>query len=304
MSDQPTEAPVDGAPTAAEPAEQTKTIVRKQPKPLSLRDPAQLARAFAESGYWKHVKSPAQAVVIMAHGEELGLSPMASMQGITIIENKIGYTGGLINQLIASHPRYSIRTLERTNERCTLQFLIDGEPPADEPEEGKVTFTVEDAERMELVKPRSNWTKTPRAMCFWRCLTEGARVHFPDLTMGTPVYSAEEIEEVVTEPLVVDAEVVEEDEAAPTPTLPDETVEHLAKGYELAKPALEEKGINALDGLNGLLGKLGIDGFDPNTPVAEQLATLTEDQADQLDAALQALVDTEPGEGGEANADS
>jgi hypothetical protein len=274
---------------------QTKTIVRKQPKPLSLRDPGQLARAFAESGYWKHVTKPAQAVVIMAAGEELGLTPLASMQGITMIEGNIGYRGNLIAQLLRQHPLYDYKVLERSDESCTLQFTIDGEP-IDEPEEGKVTFTVKDAERMELVKPRSNWVKTPRAMCFWRCLTEGARVHFPDLTMGTPVYSTDEIEEIVTEPLVVDAEVVEEDPSDSTPTLPDETVEHLAKGYELAKPALEANAVNALDGLNVRLGALGIDGFDPNTPVAEQLAGLTEEQAAALDGQLQQLVEQQGGE--------
>lgn len=292
MSDQPTETPVEEVAPSAD--EQMKTIVRRQPKPLSLRDPGQLARAFAESGYWKHVKAPAQAVVIMAHGEELGLSPLASMQGITIIEGNIGYRGNLIATLLKKHEHYDYKILERTNESCTLQFLIDGEP-IDDPDEGKVTFTVEDAERMELVKPRSNWVKTPRAMCFWRCLTEGARAYFPDLTAGTPVYSTDEIEEVITEPVVVDAEVVDED-AEPAPTLPPERVEHLAKGYELAKPMLEENAVNALDGLNVRLGALGIDGFDPNTPVREQFARLTEDQAAALDAELQTLVEQDGGE--------
>lgn len=272
--------------------EQTKTIIRRQPKPLSLRDPGQLARAFAESGYWEHVKTPAQAVVIMAAGEELGLTPLASMQGITMIEGNIGYRGNLIAQLLRQHPRYEFKVLERTNEQCTLQFTIDGEPPEGDPDEGKVTYSVNDAKRAELVKDRGGWVKNPRAMCFNRALTEGARVHAPDLTAGTPVYSTEEIEEVITEPLVVDAEVVEEGEES-TPTLTEEQVEHLAKGYELAKPALEENGVNALDGLNVLLGSLGIDGLDPNESVAEQFAKLTEEQAEEVDAELQKLVEPE-----------
>jgi hypothetical protein len=296
MSDQPTGTPIveEDAPAAAD---QTKTIVRRQPKPLSLRDPAQLARAFAESGYWKHVKSPAQAVVIMAAGEELGLTPLASMQGITMIEGNIGYRGNLIAQLLRQHPRYEFKVLERTNERCTLQFTIDAKPPEGDPDEGRVTYSIEDAELAELVKPRGGWVKNPRAMCFNRALTEGARVHAPDLTAGTPVYSTEEIEEVITEPLVVDAEVVDEHAEPETPTLDPEHVEHLAKGYELAKPALEEKGVNALDGLNLLLGSLDIDSFDPNTSVAEQLAKLTEDEAEALDAELQKLVEGQEGGG-------
>lgn len=290
MSDQPTAAPeqVEG--------EQTKTIVRRQPKPLSLRDPAQLARAFAESGYWKHVKVPAQAVVIMAAGEELGLTPLASMQGITMIEGNIGYRGNLIATLLRQHPRYEYKVLERTNEHCTLQFTIDGEPPEDDPDEGRVTYSVKDAERAELVKPRGGWVKNPRAMCFNRALTEGTRVHAPDLTAGTPVYSTEEIEEVITEPLVVDAEVVDES-AEPTPVLTPEQVEHLAKGYELAKPALEENGVNALDGLNLRLGSLDLDAFNPNQSLPEQLAKLTKEQAEALDADLQGLVDATHVEG-------
>ncbi len=297
MSDQPTETPVEEVTPTAD--EQTKTIIRRQPKPLSLRDPGQLARAFAESGYWKHVNKPAQAVVIMAAGEELGLTPLASMQGITMIEGNIGYRGNLIAQLLRQHPRYEFKVLERTKAHCTLQFTIDGEPPEGDPDEGRVTYSVEDAEEAELVKARGGWVKNPRAMCFNRALTEGARVHAPDLTMGTPVYSTEEVEEVITEPLVVDAEVVEDEEEA-GPTLTPEQVEQLAKGYELAKPALGENGVNALDGLNVLLGSLGIDGFEPGIPVAEQLPKLTEEQAGALDAELQKLVERL---GGESNAE-
>lgn len=289
----------NGAQKTEQAEESTRQIVRKQPKPLSLRDPGQLARAFAESGYWKHVTKPAQAVVIMAHGEELGLSPLASMQGITIIENRIGYMGNLINQLIAKHPHYSVKKIERTNERCTLQFLIDGEPPEDEPEEGKVTFTIEDAERMELVKPRSHWVKTPRNMCFYRCLTEGSRVHFPDLTLGTPVYSTEEIEEVITEPLVVDAEVVEEEQGA-TP-LAEDRVAKLMALWKTVEPAFEadERNVNALDGLNVMLGSLGIDGF---RGIKIGFSGLSIDQADRVEEALNALAEEEANKAEETTA--
>lgn len=274
-----------------EQAEATRTIVRKQPKPLSLRDPGQLARAFAESGYWKHVTKPAQAVVIMAAGEELGLSPLASMQGITMIEGNLGYRGHLIATLLRQHPHYDYKIIERSDESCTLQFLYDGEPaPGDE--EGKVTYTVADAERAELVKPRSGWKKTPRAMCFNRCLTEGSRLHCPDLMAGTPVYSTEEIEEVITEPVVVDAEVVEE-ATVNANELASDRVANLTQGIEIVKPALAETGVNWLDGLNVLLGSLGIDGFEPDAELEAELAGLTAEQADELGTALQAIADEE-----------
>lgn len=279
------------APPTAEAPEPTRTIVKSQPKPLSLRDPAQLARAAAASGYWKHVTNASQAVMIMAHGEELGLSPLASLQGITMIEETLGYKGHLIGQLLRKHESYDYKVIERNNKRCILQFLVDGEP-IDDDEEGKVTFSVEDAERMELVKPRSNWVKTPRAMCFWRCLTEGARVYFPDLTMGTPVYSDEEITETITEPLIVDAEVVEEEEAGvESNALDPAKLAHLVEGIEIAKPAFEANGVNWLDGFNLELGALGINAFIPDEEVEKQLAALTSEQADDLDARLQAIAD-------------
>lgn len=299
MSDQPTETPVEEVAAAPE---QTKTIVRKQPKPLSLRDPGQLARAFAESGYWKHVTKPAQAVVIMAAGEELGLTPLASMQGITMIEGNIGYRGNLIAQLIKQHERYEYQEIERTKTRCTLRFLVDGEPVENE-NDGKASFSIEDAERAELVKPRSNWIKWPRSMCFYRCLTEGSRAYFPDLTMGTPIYSTEEIEEIITEPMVVDAEVVDED-GEPAPTLDPEIVEQLLEGYELAMPILEadERNVNAFDGFNFLLGTIGIDAFDMGTPMREQFEKLTPEDAGKVDAVLQKLIEAADQEGGDSNA--
>jgi hypothetical protein len=271
----------------------TREIVRRQPKPLSLRDPGQLARAFADSGYWKHVHKPAQAVVIMAAGEELGLTPLASMQGITMIEGNIGYRGNLIAQLLRKHPRYEFKVLERTNERCTLQFTIDGKPPEDDPEEGKVTYSVEDAERAELVKPRSNWVKTPRAMCFNRALTEGARVHAPDLTAGTPVYSTEEIEEV--EVIDVTAEEVPAEEASAA-ALDPQMVVQLIEGLEIVKPTLSEEGVNWSDGLAVRLGALGIDAFDPKLTIEESISRLSAEDAERLDAEFQLIAEKQDGE--------
>lgn len=282
-------APPEGAEPQAPPDEANRTIVRRQPKPLSLRDPGQLARAFAESGYWKHVKTPAQAVVIMAAGEELGLTPLASMQGITMIKENLGYRGNLLATLLRRHEHYDYRVIERTDESCTLQFLYDGAPFDDE-DEGKVTFTVKDAERAKLVKTDSGWEKTPRAMCFNRCLTEGYRVYCPDLTMGTPVYSTEEIEEVIHEPIVVDAEVVEEgDGEGDGEGLPEDRIAQLRGLWEKVKPIFEadERNVNAGDGLNFMLGTLGIDGFGGGRGFKD----LTPEEAVKVEAEFQKEID-------------
>jgi hypothetical protein len=281
----------NGAGAEQEPAAQE--VVRVQKKQLSRRDPAQLARAAAESAYWTHIKTPAQAVVVMAAGEELGLTPLASFQGITIIEGKIGYTGNLVATLVKQHPAYDYRVKEKTIERCEIEFGPAPAPGRDEsgawlpwPDAyGTSEFTIEDAERAELVKAKSNWAKWPRAMCFNRALTEGIRAYIPDVTAGTPAYTDDEIREVIQ----VEAEVEPEPVAAEADGLPAERVAHLLRGIEIVGPALG--GVTVMDGLNLLLGSLGFDAFDPTIEYAPQLEKLTEEQADALDTELQKLVD-------------
>jgi hypothetical protein len=271
------------------------TVERIRPRQLSERDPAGLAKAIAESGFWRHIKTPAQAMVVMAAGEELGLTPLAACQGITIIEEKIGYTGNLVATLVKQNPDHDYRVKDKTNKRCELEFGPAPAPGRDASEEwlpwpgayGISEFTIADAQRAELVKPRSNWVKYPRAMCFNRALTEGIRTYCPEITAGTPVYTDEEIREVIH----VESEAVVSEPDAEQPNLDPERVEHLAKGYELAKPSLEANGVNALDGLNLILGSLGIDAFDPLTPLRDSLAKLTDEQADALDVEMTKLVE-------------
>jgi hypothetical protein len=78
-----------------------------------------------------------------------------------------------------------------------------------------------------------------------------------------------------------------------------EQVAHLVKGYELAKPRLAKSGAggSAFDGLNLLLGSIGVDAFEfQGAPLQDQLAALSEEDAEKLDAELQKLVEQEAGE--------
>lgn len=265
---------------------QAQEIVRVEPKQLSRRDPFKIAQAFAASQLFPGLTLEAAVVKIIA-GEELGIGPMAAIKGIDVIEGNLGYRGNLVATLVKQHPRYDYAVLEKTKERCTLQFLIDGKPaPGDE--EGKATFSIEDAQTAGLVKPKSGWEKWPRAMCFNRALTEGVRAYIPDVTAGAPAYTDDEIREVIS----VEAEV-EQVAAGETAKLPPERVAHLIDGIEIAKPALAETGVNWLDGLNVMLGSIDIDGFEPGVDLEVELAKFSEADADQLDTALQALADEE-----------
>jgi hypothetical protein len=264
----------------AAPAEATQ-IIRRQPKALSQRDPAQIAKAFAESGYWPDVKSAAQAVVKIVAGEELGLGPMAAMEGLTFIKGKLGFRGNLIATLVRQHETYRYKVVERTDENCKLE-IWDGE------DWNEVEFTLKDAARAQLVKDDSGWKKYPRAMCFNRALTEGVRAYIPDVTAGTPAYTEDEIEEVIETSPAPERSGADASESA----LPPERIQELSDLIRSVEKQLDSEGVNWLDGLSVLLGSIGIDGFSPNEPVADELAKLTPEQTDALEAELQKLVDT------------
>jgi hypothetical protein len=87
-----------------------------------------------------------------------------------------------------------------------------------------------------------------------------------------------------------DADATAPDEA---PALNDR-VDDLLKGIEIVKPLLGERGVNQLDGLNVELGALGIDGIPPRVELRSELAKLTTEQADALDARLSALAEELP----------
>lgn len=268
-----------------------KAVARRDTTPLMRRDPEGLMNHFARSGLFKDARDVSKAIVKAVFGEELGIGPGASMVGVHIIEGKPSLSANLLGALVKRSERYDYKPVEVTAEKAIVAFTADGE------EIGKSEFTIEQARTAGLVKAKSGWERFPQAMLFARALSQGVRWYCPDVTAGSPAYTPEELGAEVDqsgEPVYVESEVVAEPE--PSPALDPERVEHLAKGYELAKPSLEANGVNALDGFNVLLGSIGIDGFSPNTPLAEELAKLTPEQADTLGTELTKLI-----EGGEAD---
>ena len=250
--------------------------------PLSQRDPIALAQKFFESGYFKDVTSMAQCVVKVVAGEELGLGAMTSMQGVHIIEGKPSLSANLLGVQVKKSEHYDYRPKETTDKKASIDFLQDGEVV------GTSEFTIEQAKRAGLVREKSGWTKYPEAMLFARALSQGVRWYCPDVTAGSPAYTPEELGAEVDQegdPIYVESEqeVVEPSEVL----LAADTVKQLAKGIDAA-------GFD-LDQLNVHLGSLGIDGFDPLGDRAEQLAALTQEQADSLDSYLQGLVDAQTG---------
>lgn len=144
-----------------------------------------LGQVLAQSGYFSDARDAAQAAVKVLAGAELGLGPVASMRGVDIIKGEVSLSAGLVSALVRRSDRYDYAISRWDDGGCTLVFSRDGQAldPAS-------TFTVEDAQRAGL--HGDNWKKYPRNMCFARAMTNGARLHCPDLFAGS-VYVPEEL---------------------------------------------------------------------------------------------------------------
>ncbi len=64
-----------------------------------------------------------------------------------------------------------------------------------------VTWTIDQAKHIGLVKPSSGWHKYPRAMLRSRCISEGIRAVYPGCVVGT--YSVEEVQDFDDKPAKV-----------------------------------------------------------------------------------------------------
>lgn len=165
------------------------TVIR-QP---TLDDTLRTCKHLAASGYFKDVREISQAVAKVLAGQELGFAPLASLTGIHLIEGKITLSANLIATLVKRHPDYDYSIKSLDNEQCTIVFLERGEMI------GESAFTIEDATRAGLIKPRSAWGKHPRNMLFARAISNGVKWFCPQLTSGAPVYTPGELGEDVDE---------------------------------------------------------------------------------------------------------
>lgn len=263
-------------------------IARKPDRtPLTQRDPVQLATHFWQSGYFRDVESMSQAVVKIVAGEELGLGPMTSMQGIHIIKGKPSFSANLLAAQVKRSGKYNYRVREATDQVCRIEWYEDSESV------GESKYTIEQAKQAGLLGSGGSWEKVPEDMLFARCLTRGVRRFCPDVTAGVSAYVPEEL----------GAEVDEQGEVISVPNLePDR--DEAVDAVEPLDPGVVEglvKGIEFLgldrDAVNLTLGSLGIDALDGDTEeLPDALALLNPDDAEKLSGELQRMATAE-GEG-------
>lgn len=160
---------------------------RKGLEPMTFELACRFADIVHKSGLFK-VTSPADALMRIMTGRELGLTSLASLRLVHIIEGKPALDASLQMALCMNHPDCEeFHFTETTTERATLRVKRRGRPAID------ITWVIADAKRMGLIKTGGAWEKSPAQMLRARCKSDGAKLEFPDVINGLP--SREELEE-------------------------------------------------------------------------------------------------------------
>lgn len=132
-------------------------------------------------------------------GAELGLSPMASIRGIHVIDGKPTLAADtMLAVVLNSGAAEYFELVESTAKQATYRTKRVGAQA-----QVVYTYTFEDARAAKLLKPNSGWEKHPKNMLRARCISMLARIVYPDILAG--LYAPEEFQ-VAGNDNAVDAE--------------------------------------------------------------------------------------------------
>jgi hypothetical protein len=159
-------------------------------EPVSRADAKVLALdMWASRLFMPFGNAPAVLAAIMM-GREMGISAMASLRGIHVIEGKPAFSVHLMMALVWRSGL--VDYFEPVRITDTLATFVTKRKGARG--EVEITHTIEMAQRAGLVKAGSGWVKNPEDMLCARCQARLARLVYPDVLSG--VYSVEEIEDI------------------------------------------------------------------------------------------------------------
>lgn len=230
----------------------------------------------------KHIKTAADAVLIVQRGRELGLTSMTSLQHLYIIDGKVSLPSAIkMGCALASPLCEYFRCIETTPTQATYETQRRGYPEPD-----RLTYTLAQAKTAGLTG-KTNWRNHPAEMLRARASSQLATMVYPDILAG--VYTPEEIAE--SAPRVVSATVVDSTpEPEQTPSPPPASDEKAAEARKWALPVnawkrelvkhLRRGGVS-IDDQKGYFAAIGGDDLDAIGRGAA-LAPLVEMTAEQV----------------------
>lgn len=132
----------------------------------------------------------AQVTAAIVTGRELGLSPMAALRSIDVINGTPALRAVALRGILLAFG-HDIWVVEATNHRATVSGCRGGSDRVQ-----TITWTMDDAKQRGL-DGKPNWRKQPRNMLIARATGDVARLVAADALLGIP-YTVEELEDGVT----------------------------------------------------------------------------------------------------------
>lgn len=228
---------------------------------------------------------PQDCTLAIMLGAEIGLGPMAALQGIAVINGRPSAWGDALIAVVKASPvcEYVTETVEGEGEamvaRCEAKRRGHPEPTV-------VTFTVADAKRAGLWGREGIWKNYPKRMLQMRARGFALRDAFPDVLRG--VITREEAEDYDAEPpakakpsrrssekpVVVDAQTL----PAPQPKASDPEKTRVERAMDAIAAATTVANLIAIQGRADKLRQDGeIEGFE-----YDEITQAVDRRADEL----------------------
>ena len=158
------------------------TKFERQAPPVSFDQQIKLAQAFASSGLFG-LKSPDQALALMALCEAEGLHPAIAVRDYHIIDGKPALKAdAMLARFQGAGGK--VKWLEISDERVAAEFSHAAGGTA------MIDWDMKRAQQAGFAG-KHNWKKFPRAMLRARVVSEGIRTVYPGVVVG--VYTPEEV---------------------------------------------------------------------------------------------------------------
>jgi hypothetical protein len=196
---------------------------------MSIKDVQDTAKAIVTSKMIAGVENESQAIVKILAGQELGLGPIASVNGLYVLNGRVGMMASVAGALLQKGGYYWTSIWDDVDNPTACEVTFYG-PTL--PATGWMNrFTVADAIRAKLIKTDGAHQKYPKDMLFNRAFMAGARKVAPSclLNMG---YEIDELREA-TAPAHLATEVPKVS-APPKPAAPS-----VAAPYGVLPPDVE-----------------------------------------------------------------
>lgn len=162
-------------------------------------------------------RKPANILVAVQWGMELGLQPMQAMQSIAVINGRPSLWGDAVIALVRSSPLCEYVYESDDGETATCRVKRVGE------EEQTRTFSMTDAGLAGLKGKQGPWSQYPKRMRQMRARSFALRDVFSDVLRGMPM--AEEVQDIPTERELNQAHVRKAEEPKQLPAYPDSKLE-------------------------------------------------------------------------------